>query len=115
MSTTKKRPLLKAVKKIFQFPLIRGILKSFPVGNWAYEVAQNIKHYKDPKKANEPAPHSAISLLAQAVFLGLIIYAFVTKQITIDQVLNFIDIDDFKNFNTGLKPIENGVLDSISH
>lgn len=94
MKPIKKRLL----KRLLSNPFIRGTIKSLPVGNLIYEIVDNIKHYKDPDKAKNPAPHSAISLAAQIVFLCLIIYAFATHQLTIDQVLNYVGIDDFKNF-----------------
>lgn len=100
MNQTKKRPLIGILKSVFQNPLVRGTLKSLPLGNWAYEVAENIRHAKNPDTRDTKAPHSAISLLAQAVFLGLIVYAFVTHQVTIDDVLKYILPDDFKHFGS---------------
>lgn len=92
------------LKRIFGNPLTRGILKSFPIGNWAYEIAENIKFSRDPKNSGAPLPHSPLSLLAQAVFLGLIIYAFVTHQVTIDDLLRYIGPDDFKSFGDFVLP-----------
>lgn len=109
----KKRPLLNGLKKLFGNPLVRGTLKTIPFGNLVYEWAENIKAAKDPEKQGQPLPHSPISLLAQTVFLGLIIYAFLTKQITIQDLLNYVGIDDFKSF--GPAPGGGNVLDSLSN
>lgn len=111
MTTPKKRPLLSALKSVFQNPLVRGTIKSLPLGNWAYEVAENIRHAKNPDTRDLKAPHSALSLLAQAVFLGLIIYAFSTGQLTIADVLRYVIPDDFKNF--GIDPLTGVSPDSL--
>lgn len=78
-------------------PLVRGTVKSLPGGSLMFEVINSIKHVKDPAKAGDQRPHSPISILAQVVFLAVIVYAFYTKQITIDDVMNYIVPDDFKH------------------
>ncbi len=83
----------KILNGIFNNPLSRGIIKSLPFGNVAYEIGENISNSKDENSKS----HSAISLAAQIIFLGLIVYAFFTKQITIEDVLNYVGIEDFEN------------------
>lgn len=99
MMTPKKRPLLAFVRSLFSNPIVRGTLKSFPIGNWAYEIAENIKVAKDPGvNVGVKLPHSPVSLLVQAVVLGLIVYAFFTHEISISDVMEYIIPDDFKHF-----------------
>ena len=113
---TKKKPILligKLIKGVFKNPLIRGGLKTTPGGSFAYELAENVKYWIKKKRGenvSDKAPHSAISLIAQLVLLSLIVYAFVTKQLTIDDLLKWFSIDDFKEFY----PVNGEVLkDSI--
>ncbi len=73
---------------IFGSALVRGVVKTLPFGNFIYEAAENVKH----AKAGNPAPHHKFSLFIQFVLLGLIVYAFVSRQITIEQVLRFIEL-----------------------
>jgi hypothetical protein len=104
MTTPKKINFLSKVGKVLglvlQNPLVRGTIKSLPGGNFVYELAENIRHAKKGGKEQSSAPHSAVSLLAQLVFLGIIIYAFATKQISIDDVMRYIAPDDFKIFGS---------------
>lgn len=51
--------------------LLRGLFKSIPVGNPVTEIVANIK----AKQANQPLPHSWISITAQIVGTGLILYS----------------------------------------
>jgi hypothetical protein len=98
MTDKKKRPVLNFLKKIFSLPLVRGVIKAFPFGNLAYEIAENVKHAKATRPENARAPHNAVSLLAQMVFLALIIWAFYTKQITIDTVIDLFSSDPVRWF-----------------
>ena len=82
------------MKKLFQKPIIKNILaplfrstiKTFipPLGT-AIEV---IKNLITPK--GEKAPHNWTSIAIQIICWGIIIYAFGTKMITIDDALNYI-------------------------
>lgn len=100
MNKPKKRPLLTFIKKVLGNPIIRGTLKSLPFGNLAYEVAEQIKHATNPETKGGKLPHSPVSILFQLVFLALIIYAFFTHQITIDDLMRYVIPDDFKQFGT---------------
>lgn len=72
-------------------PVLRGLLKSVPFGGIAVEAVNNIKTEFDNTKQIEdkPLPHNWISITVQLLALLAIVYAFVSKQITIDQ---FIDL-----------------------
>ena len=97
--TTEKKPGL--FRRVFGNPVVRGVLKSLPVGNLAYEIADTIKAAKDPARAEgDKLPHSPISMFLQAVTLLLILYAFFTHQISIDDVLKWVTPNDFKFFGT---------------
>lgn len=107
MKPIKKGFLKRALKSVFQSPVIRGLIKSLPFGNVGYEVAENIigetvNQTKKDENGNviNDKPHSAISLLCQFVVLALIVWAFVTKQIAIEDVLNLLGVtaDDFKSY-----------------
>jgi hypothetical protein len=96
--TTTKKPLKNFFKRVIA-PIVRATIKSVPGGAWAFEIIDQVKHYKNPDKIkNGSAPHSPVSLLFQAVILACILYAFFTKQITVEQVLNWVGPDDFKSF-----------------
>jgi hypothetical protein len=83
---------MKKIKKIlggiFGSPLVRGVVKTLPFGNFIYEAAENVKH----ARAGAETPHHKLSLFIQFVLLVLIVYAFVTKQLTVEQVLYYIDL-----------------------
>jgi hypothetical protein len=103
------------VRGLFQSPIVRGTLKSLPFGNFVYEVVENVTHKKNPEKKADKSPHSAISLLAQLVFLSIIIYAFATKQISIEEVLRYILPDDFKTFGAeNVQNVGNVINDTIA-
>ena len=84
------------MKKIFQIarPFLRGVVKSFPLGNAVIEGVNNAKaSTNNAEKADtisNPLPHDWVSIITQATVSGLIVYAFVTKAITIDQVIGFL-------------------------
>ncbi len=73
--------------------IFRGILKSLPFGNVVTEVVQNIQN-KDALVTEEiPATgHNWVSITTQAVIVSIIVYAFYTKQITIDQVIEYLKL-----------------------
>lgn len=114
----KKGFFKKLLGGIFKSPIVRGLIKSLPFGNVGYEVAENIigetvNQNKADDKDNAK-PHSAISLICQIVVLVLIVWAFFTKQITIEDVLNMLGItaDDFKDYHA---PVINNydVIDTV--
>lgn len=80
----KKNPILKA--------LFRGVVKSIPAGNVALQLVNNVKHELDNKNViNKPdKPHSWISIVTQGICVAAIVYAFVTKTITVEQVLSYL-------------------------
>ncbi len=107
----KKGFLKRIILGIFKSPLTRGIIKSLPFGNIVYEVGNNISHSLNEEKRDTSKPHSAISILAQIVFLSLIVYAFYTKQISIETILQMIGMDDFKD---DLLPFQNtNIIDTL--
>lgn len=87
----KQKP--KFFKRIFSGlkPVFRGVVKSLPLGNVAIEIFDNVK--KEVKENTTPKQHSYISIFIQLVCIALIIYAFSTKQITIEQVLQLLNFD----------------------
>lgn len=102
----KKGFFKRMISGIVRSPLVRGIVKSLPFGNVVYEIGENVmgetlNQTKESEASpdKDTKPHSAISLLCQIVVLGLIVYAFVTKTITIQDVLDILGVtaDDFKN------------------
>jgi len=97
--------------KVLQAPIIRGTLKSLPFGNLVYEIAENVRNAKSPEKKENGMPHSPVSLLAQIIFLSIIVYAFYTKMISIDDVMRYILPDDFKSFGPAFEP---GLNDTIN-
>ena len=66
-------------------PIIRGVVKTIPFGNTAVEIADNIKAEKDA-----PKPHNWYSIAMQILGIGAIVYAFATKMITIQELLDMI-------------------------
>ena len=63
----------------------RGGIKSLPGGNVVTEIITNIKAAKDAAK-----PHNWYSIAMQVLCIGAIIYAFVSKTITIDELLGYL-------------------------
>lgn len=70
------------MKKILNIlkPVVRGAVKSIPVGNTILEVVNKIK---DPKK------HSWVSIATQIICIIAIVYAFVSHTITLDSLLSY--------------------------
>ena len=73
-------------------PVLRGLLKSVPFGGIVVESVKNIKTEIDNTKTIEdkPLPHNWISILVQLLALLGIVYAFVSKQITIEQFIELL-------------------------
>lgn len=83
-----KKGILKAI--------LRGILKSVPIGNTIVETVENFKAKTNAEiesggeVGKVEKPHNWISILTQLTVIGVIVWAFVTKQITIEQLINFL-------------------------
>lgn len=93
----KKGFLKRLIKSIVQSPIVRGVVKSLPGGNLIYEVGENVVGnvvneiaQVGEVKPREVKPHHWISILIQAIGIGLLLYAFFTKQITIKDVLDLL-------------------------
>ena len=71
----------------FLIGLGRGLIKCNPFGAALVEGIENIKAPKDEK-----LPHRWVSIAVQLIGTACIVYAFATKQITVDQVLHYLDI-----------------------
>jgi hypothetical protein len=82
------------LKKVFVFlkPILRGAIKSLPFGNAVVEIGESIKETVDnvKKDSAKPLTHNWLSIAVQIIGMAVIIYAFFTKAITIEQVLEFI-------------------------
>lgn len=81
-------------RKGFFRAALRGLLKSLPLGNVADEIIQNTKANIESEilengTQSVKQPHDWISITVQFIGIAAIIYAFLSKQITIDQ---FIDL-----------------------
>lgn len=81
--------------KKFVAPVVRGLIKSLPFGNVVVETATNIatemenKNTTDVSEAKE-LPHNWVSITIQLLALIGIVYAFVSKQITIETFLELL-------------------------
>jgi hypothetical protein len=79
----------------FIAPVLRGVLKSVPFGSVIVEAASNIqteiqnKNTTDVSEAKE-LPHNWVSITVQILALIGIVYAFVSKQITIEQFMEYL-------------------------
>ena len=82
------------LKKVFVFlkPILRGAIKSLLFGNAVVEISESIKETVDnnAKDSAKPLTHNWLSIAVQIIGIAVIIYAFFTKAITIEQVLEFI-------------------------
>lgn len=98
-NTPRKRPVLNFLKKFFGNPLVRGPLKTLPGGNVLYEIGESVQHFIDKRNgklaAETPAPHNVVSQLLQLIGILGIIYAFMNKWITIEDLLRFTGLGDF--------------------
>ena len=87
------------MKKIFSFAfnrlvkgaLTRAAVKSIPVGGLAREVWETIQFVRNPANKGKPLPHSIWSMLYQAGFLSLIIFACGSGKITADDLWKLIE------------------------
>lgn len=84
------------MKKVLSFvkPFIRGAVKSLPFGNAAIEIGTSVKEFVVNKQSGlaKPATHDWKSIITQVVVLGLIIYAFASGTITIEQALAWLGV-----------------------
>jgi len=87
-----KKGILKAV--------FRGVVKSFPLGNVVIETINNFKakpiYELDVEKQVEKIsgfdkPHNWVSIATQSVIVAAIIYAFVTKQIDLNKLIEILN------------------------
>ena len=82
------------LKKVFTFlkPILRGAIKSLPFGNVVVEIGESIKETVENNNNDlaKPLTHNWLSIAVQIIGMAVIIYAFFTKAITIEQVLEFI-------------------------
>lgn len=79
----------------FIAPVLRGVLKSVPFGGIVVESINNIKTEIENKNTTDVSeakelPHNWISITVQILCLIGIVYAFVSKQITIEQFLEYL-------------------------
>lgn len=79
----------------FVAPVLRGVLKSFPFGGIVVESINNIKTEIENKNTTDVSeakdlPHNWISITVQILCLIGIVYAFISKQITIEQFLEYL-------------------------
>ena len=102
------KPKLKdTLNKIVKFikPILRGTIKALPFGTPIIETIDNIKSEIKISKGEIPkrvqlngsmdkplAPHNWTSVIINLMFVTIIVYAFVTKTITVSEVLNYIRI-----------------------
>lgn len=66
-------------------PLIRGVVKSLPLGNVAIEVADNVSAQQ---AENREISHSWVSIVIQLICICILLYSFFTKQINSDDFIN---------------------------
>lgn len=80
----KKFPILSAV--------FRGVVKSVPMGNVAFQAVKNVKHELENKDSivSKEKPHDWISVITQALCVAALVYAFATKAITIEDLLGYL-------------------------
>lgn len=97
MEEKKGNKVKRFFKFIFNNSLVRGVIKSLPFGNVVYEVGENISTEiknkngeSEIKNVMDKKPHNWFSISVQLLCLGAIVYAFISKQITIDQVLDLL-------------------------
>ena len=75
-------------------PVVRGVVKSLPFGGIVVESVKNIKTELENKKddINQPKelPHNWLSIAIQLIVVAGIVYAFLSKQITIETFLDLL-------------------------
>lgn len=97
------------VKWLLSKPAIRGTLKTLPVGNFLYELAE----YRSRKKAGKDPLHHPQSLFIQFLWLSLIIYVLYglfSGKLTIDQLATFLSSFGFDDLPL---PQAQDITDSI--
>ena len=86
-----KKGILKAV--------FRGVVKSFPLGNVIIETVNNFKAKPliniEPREQADvikqiEKPHNWVSISTQLIIIGAIVYAFATKQIDLNQLIDIL-------------------------
>lgn len=65
---------------------VKGAVRSLPLGNALVDGIENVSL----KKEDGTRPHSWIAIAAEIAFVGLVIYAFITKMITVDDLLKYL-------------------------
>lgn len=117
MSTENEKPVLKflkkslvALKKFFASPIVRGTIKTVPVGNLAYEIADMLHGKKN---------HHPLSMLVQTVLLGFVLYAVFVKKMNIDQALELLQkvsylLSDLLSGGVGDSGPDVSVIDSLA-
>jgi hypothetical protein len=86
MSNTKENKVKKFFQKFIK-PLFRGVIKSLPFGNVAIEIGDNIKK----ETTGEPKNHNWVSITIQLLLIGAIVWALLTKQITIETFIDLVN------------------------
>jgi hypothetical protein len=71
-------------------PIFRGALKSIPVINPVIEIVNNIRNETKAKEGQPVKTHSYISIVTQFICVGVVLYAFFSKQLPVDQVLELL-------------------------
>jgi len=67
-------------------PVLRGALQTFPVGGIAVQLGRNITHEFGTTNTGKP-PHNYISIAIQFLGIAAIVWAFYTRAITVEQLL----------------------------
>lgn len=89
---------MKKRKGIFR-AVLRGIVKSIPLGNVIVETVENftakplIEQSTDEQIntiAQTDKPHNWVSVTIQLLIVGAIVYAFTTKQIDINKLIELL-------------------------
>jgi hypothetical protein len=75
----------KFVKNIIA-PIVRGTLKTIPGGSVAVELVQNFQNKTEGKRPK----HHWLSITIQTIGIAAIIWAFYTKAITVEQLLQLL-------------------------
>ncbi len=91
------KPKIKLFKRIGNIvrPIIRGVLKSIPILNPVIEIIENFKNDAVTKNEGlEIKKHNYLSILFQLICVGAVVYAFATKQITVDDVLKLLNFNN---------------------
>jgi len=84
----------KGFLKTFFKDAIRGLVKSVPFGNTAVSIVDNIKHERETSAEINPdtKPHSWVSIAMQILGILAIGYAFVTKMVTLEDLLSLVGL-----------------------